>query len=265
MTPTTPRTDVLTGPLPLAGERHPLNRDYVRWLTRGNATALGTGLVLFAAWWLWSGRKPVEPVARPVRLVRYAELSEPPSIAAPAPPQIQVQVAAARAVAAPTIAIPEPVPMAEVQDTTIATQEEMAASDIPAPVTTDAFGVGSGDSLVVGGAGGGGGGIGGEGEGDGHPSPEDFVAVESDPERLRMDTPVYPPVALQAGVEGTVMVQALVSKEGKVLKVRVLEGPEMLHESAIACAKTAIFRPALAQNKPVEVWVVMPITFKLRK
>jgi len=121
------------------------------------------------------------------------------------------------------------------------------------------FGLGGGDSLVVGGEPGDGTG------GDEHPAPEDFIAVESDPERLRMDPPVYPQVAVDAGVEGTVIVQALVSRDGKVLKVRVLDGPEMLHESAIVCAKTAIFRPALTQNKPVEVWVVMPITFKLRR
>jgi protein TonB len=267
MTRATPRPDALVGALPLAGERHPLNRDYDRWLTRGNAAALATGLVLFASWWFWSGRTPAVAPQRPVRLVRYTELTMPPSIAAPAPPQVQVQVQAqaARAVAPPTIAIPEPVPVAEAEETTTPTQDELAP-DLPPPVTDD-FGVGSGDSLVVGGGGGGapGGVPGGTGEGDGLPSPEDFVAVESEPERLRMDEPVYPPVAVEAGVEGTVIVQALVSKEGRVLKARVLEGPEMLHASAIACARTAIFRPAMAQNKPVDVWVVMPITFKLRK
>ena len=262
MTVRAAHTEALTGALPLAGERHPLNRDYARWLSRGNAAALATGLVLFAAWWLWSGRKPAEPPRAPVRLVRFTELTVPPSIAAPAPPQIQIQVSAARAVAPPTIAIPEPVPVAEAEETTVATQEEMAAPDLPVTATPGDFGVGSGDSLVVGS---GAGGVGGEGEGDEHPSPEDFVAVDSEPERLRMDQPVYPEVAVQAGVEGTVIVQALVSKEGRVLKARVLEGHEMLQESAIACAKTAIFRPALAQHKPVEVWVVMPITFKLRK
>jgi protein TonB len=263
MTPAAARSDALTGALPLAGERHPLNRDYVRWLTRGNAAALGVGLAVFLAWWLWNGRTPPEPPRRPVRLVRYTELSVPPSIAAPAPPQMAVSIA--RAVAPPTIAVPEPVPVAEAEETTVATQEEMAAPDAPVAVTGEDFGVGSGDSLVMGGGGGAGGVLGvGDGDGD-HPSPEDFVAVDSDPERLRMDAPVYPPVAVEAGVEGTVIVQALITKEGKVLKVRVLEGPEMLHESAIACAKTAIFRPALAQNQPVEVWVVMPITFKLRK
>jgi hypothetical protein len=37
----------------------------------------------------------------------------------------------------------------------------------------------------------------------------------------------------------------------------------MLREAAIQSAKTAIFRPALMQQRPVEVWVIIPVTFKL--
>jgi len=46
--------------------------------------------------------------------------------------------------------------------------------------------------------------------------------------------------------------------------VIIVQGQPMLNDAAVASAKTAIFRPALQQNRPVEVWVVMPITFKLR-
>lgn len=239
--------------LPLTGEQHPLNREFVRWMIWGSATALLLGLALFLAWIILNARQEAAPVERSVRLVRYTELGVPPSIARPAPPQLRI----AQAVAPPSIGVPEPVPAVEAEVPTIATQTEMT-EELTSQSTSD-FGLGGGDSLVVGGEPGIGTG------GDEHPAPEDFIAVESDPERLRMDSPVYPAVAVDAGVEGTVIVQALVSREGKVLKARVLDGPEMLHESAIACAKTAIFRPALTQNKPVEVWVVMPITFKLRK
>ena len=238
--------------LPLTGEQHPLNREFVRWMSWASATALLLGLALFLLWILWNSRQEAPPAARPIRLVRYTDLGVPPSIARPAPPQLNI----AQAVAPPSIGVPEPVPVMEAEAPTIATQTEMT-EEIPSQSTGD-FGMGGGDSLVVGGES-------GSGTGDEHPSPEDFIAVESDPERLRMDPPVYPKVAVDAGVEGTVIVQALISREGKVLKARVLDGPEMLHEAAIACARTAIFRPALTQNKPVEVWVVMPITFKLRK
>ena len=49
-----------------------------------------------------------------------------------------------------------------------------------------------------------------------HPAPDDFVAVDEEPVRLRIDPPVYPDVALPAGVEGTVLVRVLVGKNGKV-------------------------------------------------
>ncbi len=89
--------------------------------------------------------------------------------------------------------------------------------------------------------------------------------MEEEPVRLRIAPPVYPEVATQAGVEGTVMVRALVGKDGKVKDCIVLDGPEMLKAAAITCAKTAVFKPALLQHKPVEVWVMIPMTFKLHQ
>jgi protein TonB len=122
-----------------------------------------------------------------------------------------------------------------------------------------------GDSVLIGGSGGGGGGgVIGSGSGDYHPSPDEFVPVEVDPVRIRIEPPVYPPMARQAGVEGTVIVRALVNKKGKVTDVIVIEGDPLLKDAAIVSAKSALFRPAMMQNEPVEVWVMMPITFKIR-
>ena len=110
----------------------------------------------------------------------------------------------------------------------------------------------SGDSLVI------------ELDIDTRPSPKEFVAVEEEPIRISIDPPVYPDMAMSAGIEGTVLVRALVGKDGKVKDAIVIEGHELLKGAAIDCAKTAVFRPALLQHRPVEVWVMMPITFKLR-
>ena len=41
------------------------------------------------------------------------------------------------------------------------------------------------------------------------------------------------------------------------------ESTEM-RQAAEVCARTAVFRPALIDQKPVEVWGVIPVTFKLR-
>lgn len=233
--------------LPLIGERHPLRREFRRWILWANGAALLVGLLAFGAWSAASHREAAAPVMREVKIVRYTELGVPPSIAKASVPQIAI----AQAVAPPSIGVPEPVPDVQAPTSTIATQTEM--SEALAPVSMDDLGGGTGDSIVV--------------QMDipteRSPSPEEFVAVEEEPVRLRIAPPVYPEVATQAGVEGTVLVRALVGKDGRIKDCIVIDGPEMLREAAVACAKTAVFKPALLQHKPVEVWVMIPITFKM--
>jgi protein TonB len=235
--------------LPLTGEQHPLRREFMKWLLWANGAALAVGIVAFGAWYLASRGRPEAPVTRQVHIVRYTELGVPPSIAKPTVPQIAI----AQAVAPPSIGVPEPVPEVKAKAPTIATQTEM--SEAVAPVTMQDLGAGTGDSLVVTGP--------AEGEGDAVPEPGQFVPVDEQPVRLRMEDPIYPDVAREAGVEGTVLLWALVGKDGKVKDVRIIDGPKSLQESAMRAARTAVFKPALIQNEPVELWVQIPITFRL--
>jgi protein TonB len=235
--------------LPLTGERHPLRKEAARWLTTANAIVVLAGALVFAGWLVWSHLRPEEPVAREIHIVRYTELGVPPSIAKPAAPQINVAQAVARAAPPPSIGVPEPVPDEMATNRTIATMAEM--SEALAPVTLSDLGLEGGDSLVV------------DLDIAPTPSPNDFVAVEEEPVRISIDPPVYPSVARSAEVSGTVLVRALVGKDGRVRDCIVVDGNPMLRDAAIACAKTAVFRPALLQHRPVEVWVMMPITFRL--
>jgi protein TonB len=118
-------------------------------------------------------------------------------------------------------------------------------------MTTTDLGTGAGDSLVI------------DVDIDTSPSPDDFVAVDEEPVRLRIDPPVYPDMARSAQIEGTVVVRVLVGKDGKVRDVLVVDSIPLLDDAAVRCARTAAFRPALSQGQPVEVWVMMPITFKM--
>jgi protein TonB len=83
------------------------------------------------------------------------------------------------------------------------------------------------------------------------------------PVLISMPPPVYPDMARQAEVEGTVMVRALVGKDGKVQDAFVTEGIPMLNDAAVAASKKAVFKPALQQHKPVAVWVQIPMRFTL--
>lgn len=98
----------------------------------------------------------------------------------------------------------------------------------------------------------------------GWPSPDDIIVVEKEPELVMMQQPVYPEIAREAGLEGTVLVRMLVDTEGAVRDVRVLQSVLGFEEAAVAAARTAVFRPAMQQDRPVAVWVVMPIEFRLR-
>ena len=231
---------------PLSGPSHPLNQERWKWLIWGEILAILLFVLSFGGWKTWQHLHPPPKVVHNVRFVRStAELGVPPSLAQqvrPTIPRVDIAAAAPK----PVIARPEPVPEAEAQKPTIATTTEMR--EALAPVTVGTVGT-PGESLVI--------------SEETSPGPEDFVPVEDQPVRIRIDPPVYPDVARQAQVEGTVIVQALVGKDGKVKDCRVIEGNEMLRGAAIACAKTAVFRPALMGQKPVEVWVVFPVTFKL--
>ena len=238
--------------LPLVGEQHPLRRELGRWLRWSSGGTLLLVLLLFGVWAWWSHRTPeAPPVARQVKIVRYTDLGVPPSIAKPAVPQINVAQAVAKIAAPPPrIAIPEPVADEKATQQTIATQTEMA--EALAPITFEGTGSGTGDSLVV------------ETDIDTSPAPDDFIVVDKEPQRVSIEPPVYPPVARAAGIEGTVLVRVLVGKNGRVKDAIYIDGPEALKDAALKSARSSTWQPALVDNKPLEVWVNMPVTFKLR-
>lgn len=238
--------------LPISGASHPLRREAPRWISWGSGTALVFGLGLFLLWQWWMHREPEDTGPRQIRVVQYRELGVPPSIARPTTPQMNVAQEVAIA-APPSIAVPEPVPDELASRTTIATQQEIA--DQLAPITMDDLTAGSGDSIVV---------QGGITRQEAAAAAKEFESVDQLPVRLSVDPPVYPPMARQALVEGTVMLEVKVGKDGKVRDVKVVSGPDMLRAAAIASAKSALFRPALFNGRPVEVWVAFPLTFRLR-
>ncbi len=94
-----------------------------------------------------------------------------------------------------------------------------------------------------------------------------YYKVEVKPQPLYLPQPIYPPLALQAGVEGKAVVKMLVDTDGSVIAVEILKssGNQMLDESAISSAKSSKFTPAKQRDKFVRVWVVRTIEFKIKK
>jgi protein TonB len=73
--------------------------------------------------------------------------------------------------------------------------------------------------------------------------------------------PVYPAIARNAHVSGTVVIQATISRTGSVENLRVVSGPTMLRQSAQDAVKTWRFRPYLLDGEPVEVETTVNVTF----
>jgi len=77
---------------------------------------------------------------------------------------------------------------------------------------------------------------------------------------------VYPEIAQEAGIEGTVIVQAFVDKRGKVQDCVILKGvPNTgLDEAAVKAIKMTRFIPAMQRDRKVGVYISIPVIFKLR-
>ena len=89
------------------------------------------------------------------------------------------------------------------------------------------------------------------------------VYVEELPSALDKVAPEYPEFARSTGVEGTVIVQALVGKDGRVKETRIARSIPGLDEAAELAVRRWTFEPAKAGGKPVAVWVAVPVKFSL--
>lgn len=80
---------------------------------------------------------------------------------------------------------------------------------------------------------------------------------------LKKTTPVYPPIARAARVEGTVILQATISTSGTIENLRVASGPQMLQQAALDAVSDWRYRPYLLNGQPVEVETTVNVIFSL--
>lgn len=100
------------------------------------------------------------------------------------------------------------------------------------------------------------------------PDPEEFIPVEKEPGfdlgELQKRV-VYPEMAKRAGIEGVVLVRALIGKNGRVKKT-IIQASEnsALNKAASKAVKETIFTPAIQNDRPVQLWISIPVDFRLR-
>jgi len=96
---------------------------------------------------------------------------------------------------------------------------------------------------------------------DAAPKFGDYVYVEVLPEVVRRVDPIVPDLGVHTGVSGTVVVQAFVGVDGLVHDTKVTKSIPMLDAAAVDCVRQWTFKPAFANQRPVAVWVAVPVRF----
>ena len=76
-------------------------------------------------------------------------------------------------------------------------------------------------------------------------------------------TPVYPKMAIQVRIEGSVSVEVVISPEGRVEAARAVSGHPLLKPAAVEAAWLWRFQPTLLNNSPVRVTGIITFVFKL--
>lgn len=75
--------------------------------------------------------------------------------------------------------------------------------------------------------------------------------------------PVYPAIAREARIQGTVIVAATISTSGRIENPRVVSGPPLLVQAALHAVRQARYRPFLLNDQPIEVETTIRVVFTL--
>ncbi|MCU0234606.1 MAG: TonB family protein, partial [Thermoanaerobaculales bacterium] len=87
----------------------------------------------------------------------------------------------------------------------------------------------------------------------------------TEPVKISGPTPVYPEAARRARIQGVVVLECTIGKDGGVQNVKVLRGlPLGLTETAVEAVQKWRFQPSTLNGKPVEVLYILTVRFNLQ-
>jgi protein TonB len=78
-------------------------------------------------------------------------------------------------------------------------------------------------------------------------------------------SPVYPALARQTRISGTVRLHAIIAKDGTVQQLEVLSGHPLLVQSALDAVRQWRYQPTLLNGEPVEVDTTVDVIFSLNQ
>jgi len=92
------------------------------------------------------------------------------------------------------------------------------------------------------------------------------IAVGGDVQKSKLINqvlPVYPRMAQQMRIQGTVRLHAIISADGRVTELNFVSGPAQLMQAALDAVKQWRFSPTTLNNTPVQVECVFDVKFVL--
>src|SRR5271163_559552 len=80
---------------------------------------------------------------------------------------------------------------------------------------------------------------------------------------IRQVQPVYPPIAKTAHISGTVILHAIIAKDGSIQELQYVSGPALLMKSAMDAVHEWRYKPTMLNGDPVEVDTTISVVFTL--
>ena len=77
--------------------------------------------------------------------------------------------------------------------------------------------------------------------------------------------PIYPPLARQTRISGTVRLHAIISKDGTIQQLEVISGHPLLQQAALDAVRQWRYQPTLLNGEPVEVDTTIDVIFSLNQ
>ncbi len=107
----------------------------------------------------------------------------------------------------------------------------------------------------------------GSGTGTGYGQGQGLVSsnqLDSQPKLIEFRNPVYPVEARKQGIEGVVLLKALIEPNGKIKEIKILKSIPIFDKSALDAVEHWRFTSLTSHGKPVYVWMIIPIRFQLK-
>ena len=84
-----------------------------------------------------------------------------------------------------------------------------------------------------------------------------------EPRKLTHVSPAYPDIARQARVQGVVILECTIGRDGRITDVTVLRGIPLLDAAAVEAVRQWVYAPTLVDGVPARVIMTVTVNFKL--